>query len=102
MHIVRDLLPWEPLFWASSMGFVGTALTVLFSLLRHRHIGLFRKLILSVCAVGAVLPWLAVRNFGERLQFSNATNRVDAATRTPPDLAPRQYTASPREVSDAL
>jgi uncharacterized protein (DUF1499 family) len=102
MNIVRDLIPWEPLFVGSSTGLVGTGLSVLFNVLRGRRVGLFRRVLLSVFALGTLAPWLAVRNFGERLAFSNATNRVDTTTGTPPDLRPRHYAASPQTVSDAL
>ena len=81
---------------------LGVSLTVLFSLARRRRVGTLRKLLLSVFAIGAILPWMMVRNFGERLQFSNPTNRVDTATRTPPDLEPRRYGAPQQEVADAL
>jgi uncharacterized protein (DUF1499 family) len=102
MNIIRDLIPWEPVFVGSSIGLLGTGLPVLFSLLRRRRVGLLRKLLLSVFAIGAVLPWLVVRNFGERLAFSNTTNRVDTATGTPPDLLPRRYSASQQAVADAV
>lgn len=102
MNIVRDLLPWEPIFSLGSAGFVGTALTVLVSMLRRRRIGPLRKTLLVFFAVAAVLPWLLVRNFGERLAASSATNRADTATNTPSDLQPRQYAASRQQVSEAL
>lgn len=102
MNIVRDLLPWEPLFLVSSAGLVGTALTALVSVLRRRRIGPMRRIVLGVFALGALLPWLAVRNFGERFAQGGSTNRADTATNTPPELQPRQYAASAQQVGDAV
>lgn len=102
MGMVRDLLPWEPLFSLFSAALVVTALTVLVSVLRRRRIGIVRKALLALFIVGALLPWLVVRNFGERLAASSTTNRADTATNTPSDLQPREYAASRQQVSDAL
>ncbi len=102
MNIVRDLLPWEPLFLVSTAGLVGTALTVLVSALRRRRIGPVRRLVLGLFAFGALLPWLAVRNFGERFAQGGTTNRADTAANTPSDLQPRQYAAPAQQVGDAV
>ncbi len=102
MNIVRDLLPWEAVFSLGSAGLVGTMLTVLVSVLRRRRIGAVRKVLLAIFAIAAVLPWLLVRNFGERLAASSTTNRADTATNTPSDLAPRQYAATRQQVTNAL
>ena len=102
MNIVRDLLPWEPLFLISGAGLVGTALKALVSLLLRRRVGPVRKLLLGVFALGALLPWLAVRNFSERFAQGGSTNRADTATNTPSDLQPRQYAAPAQQVGDAV
>ncbi len=102
VNIVRDLLPWEPLFSLGSAGLVVTMLTMLVSVLRRHRIGATRKALLAIFAITMVLPWLLVRNFGERLAASSTTNRADTATNTPSDLEPRQYNASTEQVSDAL
>jgi uncharacterized protein (DUF1499 family) len=102
MNIVRDLLPWEPLFLVSTAGLVGTALTALVSLLRRRRVGPVRRLLLGMFTVGALLPWLAVRNFGERFAQGGSTNRADTATNTRSDLQPRQYAAPTQQVGDAI
>jgi len=102
MNIVRDLLPWEPLFLLSTAGLVGTTLTALVSVLRRRRIGPVRRLMLGVFALGALLPWLAVCNFGERFAQGGSTNRVDTATSTPSDLQPRQYAAPAQQVGDTI
>jgi uncharacterized protein (DUF1499 family) len=102
VNIVRDLLPWEPLFSLGSAGLVVTMLTMLVSVLRRHRIGATRKALLAIFAITMVLPWLLVRNFGERLTASGTTNRADTTTNTPPDLQPREYAASPQQVSAAL
>lgn len=102
MNIVCDLLPWEPLFWISSAGFVGVGITALFRLLRRRSIGPVQRVLLSVCAVGMIAPWLLARNFGERLALAGTSNHVDTATGVPSELQPRQYEAPLQSVSEAV
>lgn len=102
MNLVSDLIPWEPLFLLSSIGFVGLAVTIVFRLLRKRRVELLRWFVFAACTIGMAVPWLAVHNFGERLAFGSAQNHVDTATHTPSDLTPRHYDASLPVVHDAL
>lgn len=102
MNIVRDLLPWEPIFSLGVAGGVVTALSMVVSALRHRRVGTISKLLLGIFVVCAVLPWLVVRNFGERLATTSTTNHADTATGTPSDLQPRHYAHPPQQVGDTV
>ncbi|MBV9789559.1 MAG: hypothetical protein JOZ51_15340, partial [Chloroflexi bacterium] len=102
MNIVIDLLPWEQIFLGSSLGLVITSIASGIALLRRRALGPVRWLLLTLFAVGAILPWLAQPRFGARLRRSSQTNIATTNDDADwPELKPRRYDRSAAEVAQA-
>ncbi|HEY0737099.1 MAG TPA: DUF1499 domain-containing protein [Herpetosiphonaceae bacterium] len=97
-----DLLPWEQIFLGSSLGLLITSIISGITLLRRRALGPIRWFLLTIFAVGAILPWLAQPRFGARLRRSSQTNIAATGDDAEwPELKPRRYDRSTAEVMQA-
>lgn len=102
MHIVIDLLPWEQIFLGSSLGLLLTSIVSGITLLRRRAVGPIRWFLLTLFAVGAILPWLIQPRFGARLRRASQTNIAATSDNAEwPELRSRRYDRSAAEVMQA-
>jgi uncharacterized protein (DUF1499 family) len=99
MNIIFDLIAWETIFLGSSVGALGTGLLAAIFRRKRRPLGWLSLIFI----IGALLPWLLVPRFGERLRQASRSNTVVTSERAEwPELRPRRLATSPAIVANAL